>query len=323
MSRLLSLGLLAAFFFSSTFILNRAMSLEGGHWIWSATLRYVWMIPLLILAIWLTGQRGVLQATVRLFRRHWLFWISAGTIGFGVFYAGIAFAASFAPGWVIATTWQLVIVASLVVLRAYGRRVPARGVIFTLLIFAGVILVNVEQAQTVAWTVALAGAVPVLISAFAYPAGLQLVWEAKRGGRGLIPPIDDAALDDSFARVLLLTLGSMPFWLVLTVVLAPPPPTSGQWINTLLVAIFSGIVATTLFMSARQLAQTPYELAGVDATTAAEVLFALLGEVVLLGGALPGPVAMGGIALTVVGLVLYLSAQGRVDLPAKPSLPTD
>ena len=40
MLRLITYGLLAAFFFSSTFVLNRAMSLGGGHWVWSAALRY-------------------------------------------------------------------------------------------------------------------------------------------------------------------------------------------------------------------------------------------------------------------------------------------
>ena len=40
MARLLSIGLLAAFFFSSTFVLNRAMSLGGGHWVWSVYTPY-------------------------------------------------------------------------------------------------------------------------------------------------------------------------------------------------------------------------------------------------------------------------------------------
>ncbi len=51
MLRLVLTGILAALFFSSTFVLNRAMSLEGGHWLWTASLRYVWM--LLLLCIWL------------------------------------------------------------------------------------------------------------------------------------------------------------------------------------------------------------------------------------------------------------------------------
>jgi hypothetical protein len=54
----------------------------------------------------------------------------------------------------------------------------------------------------------------------------------------------------------------------------------------------------------------------VDATQAGEVLFALVGELLLLGGALPGPLALIGIGLTMLGLVLYLLAQGNaVVLP--------
>lgn len=40
MARLIIIGVLSAFFFSSTFVLNRAMSLQGGNWVWTASLRY-------------------------------------------------------------------------------------------------------------------------------------------------------------------------------------------------------------------------------------------------------------------------------------------
>ena len=45
------LGLTAGMFFSATFIFNRAMSLEGGHWYWSAALRYAYMVAFLGLGI--------------------------------------------------------------------------------------------------------------------------------------------------------------------------------------------------------------------------------------------------------------------------------
>ena len=48
MTRLIGIGVLAALFFSSTFVLNRAMSLDGGSWVWSASLRYGWMTLFLI-----------------------------------------------------------------------------------------------------------------------------------------------------------------------------------------------------------------------------------------------------------------------------------
>ena len=43
MVRLILLGLLSGAFFSSTFVLNELMSAAGGHWFWSASLRYVFM----------------------------------------------------------------------------------------------------------------------------------------------------------------------------------------------------------------------------------------------------------------------------------------
>ena len=311
MVRLLGAGLLAALFFSSTFILNRAMSLEGGHWVWSAALRYFWMTAFLIIGPLMIGRAGLLRDALRLFRKHWRFWLVAGTIGFGVFYAGVTFAASFAPGWVVATTWQITVLASPLVLLAYGRRVPLRGVVFTTLIFLGIVLVNVGQMEAADWGVILLGGMPVMVAAFAYPIGLQMVWEARAGGHAQIPYISDPVLGDSFARVLLLTLGSLPFWLMTVIVMQPPPPTPDQWTSTALVALLSGVIATSLFVYARHLARTAYELAAVDATQAGEVLFALVGEVLLLGGALPGPLALIGIGLTMLGLVLYLLAQGN------------
>lgn len=319
MLKLLGIGILAAFFFSSTFVLNRAMSLSGGFWVWSASLRYLWMIVFLTIGLLVAGRGRLLLDSLRLLRRHWLFWLTAGSVGFGIFYAGISFAASYAPSWVVATTWQFTVLASPFVLLLYGRRVPWRGVAFTILIFAGIILVSLGEAQAAPWQDVILGAVPVLIAAVANPLGLQLVWEASanRGGGGQgrlrshIPHISDPALTNPFTRVLLMSLGSLPFWLLLIVVTQPPPPTTNQWINTALVAISSGVIATSLFLSARHQAHGAYELAAVDATQSAEVIFSVGGEVLILGGALPGPLGWAGIILTIAGLVLYLLAQQK------------
>ena len=36
------------FFFAFTFVLNRSMDLGGGYWGWSAALRYLFTLPLLL-----------------------------------------------------------------------------------------------------------------------------------------------------------------------------------------------------------------------------------------------------------------------------------
>ena len=311
MLRLLALGVLSALFFSSTFVLNRAMSLAGGHWVWTASLRYGYMA--LFLGLWLiiTGKAHLLRDVAVIFRQHWRFWIMAGSIGFGLFYATITFSSAFAAGWVVAATWQITILATPLVLLFFGRRVPTRGILFSLLIFLGIVLVNVEHAQVTSWRAVLLGGLPVLVAAFAYPFGNQMVWEARQGSRTWLPHIDHPVLENSVVRVLLLTLGSLPFWLLLILIMHPSPPSTGQLVNTALVALFSGVIATSLFLYGRHLATNAYELAAVDATQAAEVIFSLLGEIVLLHGAWPGMLGLAGIGLTVVGLVLYLLAQTK------------
>jgi drug/metabolite transporter (DMT)-like permease len=311
MARLIVLGSLAALFFSSTFILNRAMSLHGGHWAWTASLRFGFMLLFLVLLLLLTKGREALADVQRVFLDHRWFWILSGSIGFGAFYALITFSSRYAAGWVVATTWQTTILATPIVLALFGRKVPRKGLVLTALIFLGILLVNVEHATHTRFRDFLFSALPVLVAAFAYPIGNQLVWEARIGHHPRVPRMDHPILDDVFARVLLLTLGSLPFWIVLLLVTAPPAPTGGQVLSTALVALLSGVIATSLFLYARHFCRQPYEIAAVDATQSMEVVFSLLGEILLLGGAFPGPMGTLGIALTMFGLAAYMRAQAH------------
>lgn len=298
-------GVLAALFFSSTFVLNRAMSLEGGHWVWSACLRFGYMLLLLFgyqLARY--GMRRCIDI-LRLFTHNWRFWILAGSIGFGLFYALICFSAAYAAGWIVATTWQITILASPLVLALFGRRIPRKGLVMALLVFGGILLVAAEHATASTPQQMLLGALPVLVAAIAYPLGNQLVWEAHHGAHPRIPAIPDPLLDDSTVRVLLLTLGSMPFWLLLILATLPSPPSSGQLLNTALVALLSGVIGTSLFLHARHLCQKPHELAAIDATQSLEVVFSLLGELLLLQGQPPGVAGILGLLLVIIGLTAY------------------
>jgi len=311
MTQLISLGTLAALFFSSTFVLNRAMSLQGGHWAWTSSLRFGFMLIFLIALLLVTQGKKALTDVKHIFLKHWLFWILSGSIGFGVFYSLITFSSQYAAGWVVATTWQTTILATPIVLVFFGRKVPAKGLIFTGIIFIGIILVNLEHAALTSLRDVLLSAFPVLIAAFAYLIGNQLVWEARTGHNPRIPTIDHPILENGFARVLLLTLGSLPFWAALLLLSSPPAPTSGQLLSTALVALLSGVIATTIFLYARHLAQQSYEIAAVDATQSMEVVFSLIGEIIFLGAALPGPLGMAGVALTIIGLIAYMRTQAN------------
>lgn len=310
MLRLILIGLLAGLFFSSTFILNRVMSLEGGHWVWSASLRYGYMILFLVVWFLIFKGPGELKKVLQLFVKHLGFWTLAGTIGFGLFYALICYSADHAPGWVVATTWQFTIIATLFVLLFFGRSFPRKTWLFSAIVFGGVLTVNLSMMAGVGLKELVAGAVPVLVAAFCYPLGNQMVWEATNGNKKL-PDVSSPVLNTPFARVLLMSLGSLPLWLLLIMATAPPPPSAGQLLNTALVALFSGVAATSLFLQARNLSKTAGELAAVDATQSSEVIFALLGEIAIIGMAFPDLFSLVGIGVTCTGIILFVCFQDQ------------
>lgn len=104
-----------------------------------------------------------------------------------------------------------------------------------------------------------------------------------------------------------MNLCSMPFWLLCAGygLLTHGLPSSGQILQSVSVALFSGVVATLLFFEATNLVKdNPKQLAVVEATQAGEVLFTLLGGILFLRDALPGPVGFLGIGIVVLGMIL-------------------
>ena len=309
--RLILIGSLAALFFSSTFVVNRALSLQGGHWAWTSSLRFGFMLIFLIVILLVRDGKKALSDVKDVFLKHWLFWVIAGSIGFGVFYSLITFSSQYATSWIVATTWQTTILATPIVIALFGRKVPRSGLVFTAIIFLGIVLVNIEHAQVTSLRDVFFSAVPILVAAFAYPIGNQLVWEARLGENKRLPHIDHPILENGLARVLLLTLGSLPFWILFLALASPPAPSHGQLISTALVALFSGVIATTIFLYARHLAKHSYEIAAVDATQSMEVVFSLIGEILFLRGAIPSALGLFGVALTMLGLGAYMGIQKK------------
>lgn len=305
MVKLIFLGLLSGLFFSSTFVLNELMSLEGGHWVWSASLRYAYMILFLSILIWVTQGFRAISNLTHIFLNHWKFWIVTGCVGFGAFYALICFSADYTPGWVIAATWQVTIIASLIILMVFGRTFPKKVWLFSSIIFIGVLLINISHVDEFEYKDLILGGLPVLIAAFCYPLGNQLVWEAQNNHVSL-PNINSPLLKNPFNRVWLLSIGSLPLWLVLIAIYTPPAPNRGQFINTGLVALLSGVVATSIFLYARNKAKQSSEIAGVDATQSSEVVFAMIGSLLLLDSVLPDLISLIGLGLVFCGLVLFV-----------------
>ena len=75
---ILGLGILSSMFFAVTFILNRSMNLSGGFWVWSAVLRYVFSLPILLALVGLRGKLRPVWASIRRSPGAWLLWSTVG-----------------------------------------------------------------------------------------------------------------------------------------------------------------------------------------------------------------------------------------------------
>lgn len=301
-SKLLILGLLSALFFSFTFLINRAISLDAGHWFYSGFLRYFFTI--LFISILLISFKGFsyFKRVLKEFVSNIVFWLISGTIGFGIFYSLICFAADYSPAWIVATSWQITIIASLIILFFFGKKLSFLTWVFTIIVFIGITIVNISHFELSNIKALLFGFIPVLIAAFAFPLGNQLVWEEKEKRAKNNNNID--ILNNAFAKVLLLCLGSTPLWLILYFILDVSSPSSSQVINVAYISLFSGVIASSLFLYARSKANSAKKLILVDATQSGEVFFSLGAEVIFLGALIPSLFGFLGIFITLFGLML-------------------
>ncbi|WLV24953.1 multidrug resistance efflux transporter family protein [Aciduricibacillus chroicocephali] len=310
------LGILAAFFFAFTFVLNRSMELSGGSWIWSASLRYFFMLPFLFLIVGLRRNWSGVKREIAKSPTPWLVW---SFVGFVLFYGPLSFAAAYGPGWLIAGTWQITIVSGSLLaplfiqkLSAPGGdllvrgKIPVRGLFMSLIILVGIILMQAAQAQHLSTNTLLLSVIPVLVASFAYPLGNRKMMELV--GSRL----------DTYQRVLGMTLMSMPFWIILAIygVMTVGWPSWSQTFQAFIVAVSSGVIATVLFFQATDLVKGDMaKLAAVEATQAGEVLFAAAGEIIFLSAPLPSGLSTVGLLLVIGGMVLHSWVSGRTSEP--------
>ncbi|WP_077624016.1 DMT family transporter [Sediminibacillus massiliensis] len=300
------IGIIASMFFAVTFILNRSMELDGGSWLWSSSLRFLFMVPFLLLIVLV--RQNMKQVFIEMARKplQWLVWSS---VGFGLFYAPLTFAASYGPGWLVAGTWQLTIIAGILVTplfhemiqtpagpKAVRKKVPLKALSLSLIILFGVALIQLQKADGFQIQELAVGVLPVTIAAFAYPLGNRKMMEVC-GGRL-----------DTFQRVFGMTLASLPFWIIIGTFgfIQAGSPSSSQVFQSFIVAVCSGVIATTLFFIATDRVREHQErLASVEATQSTQVLFVIAGEVMLLSSPLPNYWALAGLLFIIIGMVLH------------------
>lgn len=291
-------SLLAALFFTTTYVLNRAIANGGGHWAWSAALRYFFTLPLLLALMPWQGGVAPVHAAIRAHPMAWLRW---SAVGFVLFCCTLTFAADTAPAWLVAGSFQLTVIAGMLLAPLLysdaRRRIPARALGLGTLVFGGVLLMQFGHfsggLDAAAWIALLA----VVVSAFAYPLGnRKLLLHLEASGESL----------NATQRVYGLTLTSQPLWwlVALHAFLQAGWPSLQQMLLAGGVALGSGVIATVLFFLATGwVRNNPTALGAVEAMQGAEILFATALGALVLGEAWPHGLALCGSALVLVGIV--------------------
>ncbi len=300
--RAILLGICSAFFFAFTFVLNSAMELGGGSWLWSASLRYFFMVPFLLIIVCYNRRLKDLWVVMKDNPKAWLLW---SFVGFGLFYAPLCFASVYSPGWLIAGSWQTTIIAGTLLAPVFMKTnsslekragIPLRELGYSLIILAGVFIMQADVMSGLPMKEFLLGFVPILAAAFAYPLGNRKMMELTNGRLNAIQ------------RVLGMTIASMPLWIVLAIIalVTDGPPSGKQSLQSLMVAIASGIIATVLFFKATDLVRHDMKkLATVEATQSMEIIFALAGEVLFLSVVFPSVISLIGMAIVMAGMALH------------------
>ncbi len=293
MLKAIGLGVLASLFFASTFVVNQLMAVHGGSWLFSSSLRYFYTVPLFLLWVLLQRELGSL---FRLMRKNIWPWIIWGTVGFGLFYGPLTYAAQYGPSWAIAATFQLTIVfGSLLVPVTTHQPIPWRSLWPSVLILLGIFIVQWHGQLSMSGQ-QVGSFVAVMVAALAYPLGNRemMAWTQ---GQVHAP-----------ARIFGMTLGSLPFWIVLAAIgmktVGPPPV--WQWEQTFIVAMASGVIATALFFGATDQAHGhPVILAKIEATQSMEIVFTVvLAQIFHLSGTLRGYDEL-GIGLVIAGMIWH------------------
>ncbi|MDO4303195.1 MAG: multidrug resistance efflux transporter family protein [Bacillota bacterium] len=301
MKRALLLGIIGSFFFAFTFVLNRSMNLSGGYWLWSAALRYFLTLPMMAVLL-LRGKQ--ISAVLKAIGKAPVSWMLWSTVGFGLFYAPLSAASVYAESWFTAATWQLTIVAGILLTPLFGKKIPVKNLLLSGMILLGIFIMQIPQIDNLGGENILAALGLILIAAFSYPLG----------NRKMMQVCEQQSLS-TVQRTFGMTLCSMPFWVACGICAGVHAgvPSGSQILQSLLVALFSGVIATILFFKATDLVKNNQkQLAVIEATQSGEVIFTLLLGILILHDAIPSALSFAGILLVIVGMILNSIAADEI-----------
>lgn len=311
MKKPLFFGVLSSLFFAFTFILNKQMNTAGGSWSWAASLRYIFMLPILFIILFFQ-QKSYKKVLIDIIKnpKQWFLWSS---VGFGLFYMPLCYASTFGESWLIAGTWQITIICGALLSPLFYEEININGVIvkrrqkipkkylfLSLLILLGIFFMQINNIQKIDIGKSFLGLLLVLLAAFSYPLGNRKMMEVCQQRFTTIQ------------RVFGMTLCSMPFWIFLSLIniLKNDLPSHNQIQQSIIVAIFSGVIATILFFKATNMVKhDSHKLAIIESTQVGEVLFSVIGGVFIFNDNSPSLLGYSGIILVIIGMILSTKSE--------------
>ena len=298
------LGVLASFFFSVTFVLNQSMASSGGDWLWTASLRFLFMMPFFLIIV-IVKRNSQLRFVFHTIKENWKSWFLWSQVAFGLFYIPLCFASSLAPGWLIASTWQITIIAGSVLApflesnlskRKQSRISKQDGFIFSVILL-GIVIIELQHMALTNVTPLLVAFIAVLIAAVAYPLGNRKIMIVSHHTANL----------NTDERILAMLICSLPTWLICSSIgfFRSGMPETAQVASSLLVAFFSGVIATYLFFLSTQMVHTNIrKLATIEALQSLVVVFSVVLGMIVLHDTFPKLLTMVGLGLVVLGVCL-------------------
>ncbi|MDG4985005.1 multidrug resistance efflux transporter family protein [Lactococcus lactis] len=298
------LGVLSALFFSLTFILNQMMSLSVTSWAWTASLRFLFMFPLFGLVVAFQRNNGF-KKIVNAIKSDWKYWMVWSNVGFSLFYIPMCFASTLVPAWMIASSWQITIIAGSVIAPIIEENKDKRKkyklsvieILSFLLILLGITLLELHQITLIRDSFLLiVSLLLMVISAFSYPLGNRKILKINK----------EKYLLNTAERILAMIVCTIPVWIVCSILgyFQSGLPSRQQLSMGFSVAFFSGFIATYLFFYATQRSHENFkQLSTVETTQSLEIVFTIVLGNLFLKEYITGFLAFTGIFFVLIGMI--------------------
>lgn len=175
------------------------------------------------------------------------------------------------------------------------NHIPKKFLLVSLIILIGIFLMLSEEARKISLIDSILVVVPVLFAAFSYPLGNRKMMELCNNRL------------NTLQRVFGMTMCSIPFWIIIVIlgVNQTGIPSHNQIIQSLIVAVSSGVIATIMFFKATDIVKgDSHKLAVIESTQVGELIFTLLGGVFIFNDNIPTVLGIIGIILVAIGMVV-------------------